>query len=66
VLFYNSRGLIGNPGVLERLIGTKGVGPGVLARLIMDEQEQEHEKMRHIVSSTEQFRLKICHELHSS
>jgi hypothetical protein len=62
MLFYNSRGLIGSPGVLEWLIGTKGVGPGELARLMMDEEEQEHEKMRHIVSSTEPSRLK-CHEL---
>ena len=37
LLYYNSRGLLGNPGVLEWLIGRKGTGPGELARKMLEE-----------------------------
>ena len=43
LLYYNTRGLNGNPGVLEWLIGRKGIGPGELARLMVEEQAHKSE-----------------------
>ncbi|KAJ9603040.1 hypothetical protein H2200_012335 [Cladophialophora chaetospira] len=38
LLYYNTRGLNGNPGVLEWLIGRKATGPGDLAKALLQEQ----------------------------
>ena len=39
LLYYNSKGLVENPGVVEWLFGRKGIGPGELAKLMVEEQE---------------------------
>jgi uncharacterized protein YbjT (DUF2867 family) len=39
LLYYNSRGLHGNPGVLEWLIGRKPMGPWELARLKLEKKD---------------------------
>ncbi|KAK5045148.1 hypothetical protein LTR84_009481 [Exophiala bonariae] len=41
LLYYNRRGLVGNPGILEWLLGRPGTTPAQLARLMLQEAEAE-------------------------
>ena len=41
LLYYNTRGLLGNPGVLVWLVGREGIGPGELARSMLDHQRKQ-------------------------
>ncbi|KIW86983.1 uncharacterized protein Z519_12448 [Cladophialophora bantiana CBS 173.52] len=44
LLYYNTRGLLGNPGVLEWLIGRKATSPADLARLLLSSAPAEKDK----------------------
>ena len=41
LLYYNRRGIIGNPGVLEWLLGRPGTSPGQLARQILEASSEK-------------------------